>query len=189
MVPSKDKGKSQWQGGRLGLSYRLSRAIHALLVDESVSARWHSRATSAIAAQYAEYGFLRPGADVALVHTDGDEVRWFTFAGGVANTALADALRDRGISNAQSSDYWVKIPRAANFTGILGSLRQMSSEGLSACFIIVDDYLENLKFRDCLPADLAMEILRTRLLSTDDIANTLGRDVIGILDGGETIAP
>jgi ATP-dependent Lhr-like helicase len=180
VVPSKDKGKSQWQGGRLGLSYRLSRAIHALLVDESVSARWSSRAASAIAAQRAEYGFLRPGADVALVHKEGDEVRWFTFAGGVANTALADALRDRGIANAQSSDYWVKIPYAANFTGILAGLRKMSSEEISACFVIVDDYLENLKFRDCLPADLAMEILRTRLLSVDDIGNTLGRDVVEV---------
>ena len=59
-----------------------------------------------------------------------------------------------GISNAQSSDYWIKIPCAANFTAIPGSLRQMSSEEISACVVIADDYLENLKFRDCLPADL-----------------------------------
>ena len=30
----------------------------------------------------------------------------------------------------------------------------MSSEEISACVVIADDYLENLKFRDCLPADL-----------------------------------
>jgi hypothetical protein len=147
-----------------------------LLVDESVSARWSTRATAAIAAQRAEYGFLRPGADVALVRKDGDEVRWFTFAGGI--TALADALHDRGISNAQSGDYWIEIPYATNFTGILGSLLQMSSQSISSCFVIVDDYLENLKFRDCLPADLAMKILRIRLLRVGDIENTLARDVI-----------
>jgi hypothetical protein len=105
----------------------------------------------------------------------------------VANTALADALRDRGISNAQSSDYWVKIPYAANFAGILAGLRQMSSEALVACFVIVGYYLENLKFRDCLPAGLAMEILRTRLLRVGDIESTLARDVIEALDDGESV--
>ena len=88
VVPAESKGKSQWQGGRIGMSWRFARAVHSLLAGKSESDRWTSRTRSALTSLREQYGFLRPEADVAVTDRERDEVRWFTFAGGLVNTAL-----------------------------------------------------------------------------------------------------
>ncbi|MEM6915540.1 MAG: DEAD/DEAH box helicase, partial [Verrucomicrobiota bacterium] len=86
VVPADTKGKSQWQGGRLGMTRRFARAVHSLLTSREESALWTTRANNAFGSLRTQYDFLRGDADVLLSDRQLDEVRWFTFAGGIVNT-------------------------------------------------------------------------------------------------------
>jgi hypothetical protein len=42
-------------------------------------------------------------------------------------------------------------------------------------------YLDNLKFNECLPGDIAQSILRDRLLKEEEIAATTAREVVVVV--------
>ncbi|HEY5768405.1 MAG TPA: hypothetical protein VIS71_01050, partial [Terrimicrobium sp.] len=125
VVPTESKGKSQWQGGRIGMSWRFARAVHSLLASKSESDRWTSRTRSALTSLREQYGFLRPEADVAVTDRERDEVEWFTFAGGLVNTALADAMNARGLVGVSLSDFWIRASGNTDARHIVGTVRSL----------------------------------------------------------------
>jgi ATP-dependent Lhr-like helicase len=177
VVPAADRGKSQWLGGALGLSYRLARAIHGVLTGEVISACWSTRARQAIDSLRAEYAFLHTESDVVLRNRQSDGCLWYTFAGGVMNTALADSFRACGVNEVSSGDFWVKLSDAGDGRDLVGRVRSMSADQVIRSFVVSEEFLENLKFSECLPRPLAEALLRTRMLSVKVIQAVLGRGV------------
>lgn len=177
VVPSETKGKSQWQGGKIGLSWRFARAVHALLTNDTVSSRWTNRACAAMESLRTEYEFLRPDADVAMSDRELNEVRWFTFSGGMINTALADVISDAGFDNVSVTDFWIRANGTTAARRIVEAVQSRQAQEIRDSFKVAEDYLENLKFNECLPGDIAQSILRDRLLKEEEIGATLARDV------------
>jgi ATP-dependent helicase Lhr and Lhr-like helicase len=178
VIPAASRGKSQWQGGRLGMPWRFARAVHSLLTSASESNRWTTRARTALAALRVEYDFLRSGAEVVLADREKGEVRWFTFAGGSVNTALADAMDIGGMKEASITDFGIRVVGLANAERIIEVVSPMNASAIRDAFRVSDDYLEKLKFSECLPADRAREIVRERMLRVEEIDATIGRDVV-----------
>jgi ATP-dependent Lhr-like helicase len=176
-VPADSKGKSQWQGGRMGMSRRFARAVHALLTGKRVSGRWTARARKTIASLRGQYSFLRPDADVALADRERGTVRWFTFAGGIINTALADTIRSAGADGATADDFWVRVAGTTDVRGVIQTIHSRSAGEIRDCFQISEEFLEKLKFNECLPETLAHDLLRQRLLDLDEIEQTTSSDV------------
>lgn len=179
VVPSETKGKSQWQGGRLGMSYRFARAVHALLTSASVSGRWTTRARDTFASLRERYDFLRPDADVVVTDRETNEVRWFTFAGGIINAAFSDLLRDQGFNDVYASDYWVRVTGTTDARRICDTIQTRDAIDIRNCFLIADEFLDNLKFNECLPSELSHEILRERMLRLDEIEEATSKEVVG----------
>lgn len=182
VVPASGRGKSQWLGGGLGMSYRLSRAVHGVLTNPEVSPRWSNRAMQTMESLRAEYAFLHAGQDVVLNNRQNKETRWFTFAGGVINTALADTLRAIGTNGVSSRDFLVKFNDAAEGSGLVDRVRNLTADEIAASFIVSDEFMEKLKFNECLPKLMVRELLRARLLNQEDIQATLGRNVAVVED-------
>ena len=180
VVPVDAKGKSQWQGGRTGMSRRFAQAIHDLLASALESARWTHRAKTAFVGLREEYGFLRPETDVAVTDRDRNEVRWFTFAGRLANVALADALGSKGTVSPSPSDFGIRITGAGEALRAIGMVRSQSGSEIRASFEIAQDYLEKLKFSECLPAEMARQIVRDRLFRLEDIEPVLHAPLIDV---------
>jgi len=181
VVPAESKGKSQWQGGRLGMSRRFARAVHSTLTGEAVSERWSSRATDAMQSLRTQYDFLRPEADVVVTDRELDEVRWFTFAGGVINTAISDVIRAQGFDDVVASDFWIRVAKTSGGRQIVETARSKGAAEIKASFQIADEFLDNLKFNECLPSELAHEILRDRLLSLEEISKTVSMNVVEVI--------
>jgi ATP-dependent Lhr-like helicase len=181
VVPAESKGKSQWQGGRLGMSRRFARAVHSTLTGETVSERWSSRATDAMQSLRTQYDFLRPEADVVVTDRELDEVRWFTFAGGVINTAISDVIRAQGFDDVVASDFWIRVAKTSGGRQIVETARSKGADEIKASFQIADEFLDNLKFNECLPSELAHEILRDRLLSLEEISKTVSMNVVEVI--------
>ena len=186
VVPTPGRGKSQWLGGGMGMSYRLSRAVHGVLNDAKVSPRWSNRARQTMESMRAEYGFLHAGQDVVFHNRQNNETRWFTFAGGVVNTALADAVRACGMNEASSSDFLLKITGAAGARSLVDRVRQKTGDEIVTSFIVSEEFMEKLKFYECLPKTMVQELLRGRMLNHEDIQATLGRRTI-IVEGGNRV--
>jgi ATP-dependent Lhr-like helicase len=180
VVPAESKGKSQWLGGKIGLSWRFARAVHTLLTSTSESVHWTSRARSAFISLREQYGFLRIEADVTVTDRERDEMRWFTFAGGLVNVALADALGARGSATASPSDFYIRSSGAADAQRMIGLVRSQTGSEIRDSFNITNDYLEKLKFSECLPTSVAYDIIRERLFRLDEIESTIQRPVIAI---------
>jgi ATP-dependent Lhr-like helicase len=181
VVPAETKGKSQWQGGKIGMSWRFARAVHALLTNDQVSERWTNRARSTFESLRQQYEILRPDADVASSDRDLNEVRWFTFSGGLINTALADVIAAAGHEDVSVSDFWIRVAGTTDARRMVDAVKSRETEEIRDCFKVSEDYLDNLKFNECLPGDLAQAILRDRLLKGEEIEATTARNVIEVV--------
>ena len=177
VVPASGRGKSQWLGGGMGMSYRFSRAIHSVLTHPQVSPLWSNRSRQTMESLRAEYAFLHAERDVVFSNAQNNECRWFTFAGGVINTALADAVRACGVNEVSSSDFLVKITEATGGHSLVDRIRHKAADEIVASFIVSDEFMEKLKFYECLPKPMVQELLRGRMLNQEDIQATLDRNV------------
>ncbi len=178
VIPAETKGKSQWQGGKIGMSWRFARAVHALLTSDHVSERWSNRARSTFESQRSQHDILQPEADVVLSDRDLNEVRWFTFSGGMINTALADVIGESGIEDVSVSDFWIRAAGTIEARRVIDAVKSQTAEDIIECFKVSEDYLDNLKFNECLPEDIAQAILRARLLREHEIEATTEREVV-----------
>jgi ATP-dependent Lhr-like helicase len=181
VVPAETKGKSQWQGGKIGMSWRFARAVHALLTNHQVSERWTNRARSTFESLRSQYDILRSEADVAVSDRDLNEVRWFTFSGGMINTALADVIISCGFEDVSVSDFWIRATGTTDARRIVEVVKSRDAREIRDCFKVSDDYLDNLKFNECLPGDISQSILRDRLLKGEEIEVTTAREVVGVV--------
>jgi len=181
VVPAETKGKSQWQGGKIGMSWRFARAVHALLTNDRVSERWTNRARSTFESLRSQYDILRPEADVVLSDRDLNEVRWFTFSGGMVNTALADVISGCGFEDVSVSDFWIRAAGTTEARRMIEVVKSREVEDIRECFKVSEDYLDNLKFNECLPGDIAQSILRDRLLKEEEIEATAAREIIVVV--------
>ena len=87
--PSRDGRAPRWSGGPRFLGYELCQAMKRILVEGDRDPSWRQRAWSVIETQRTEHGFLREGR--ALFDAKQD-LEWWTFAGGAANTLLAKLI-------------------------------------------------------------------------------------------------
>lgn len=180
VVPADSRGKSQWQGGRIGMSWRFARAVHGLLTAEEESDHWTHRAKTQFASLRSQYAFLRPEADVVLTDREKGEFRWLNFAGAWLNTALADAIGANSVADVSLGDFWIRAPGPENARRMVEIIGSLEAAEIRNNFKIADEYLDNLKFNECLPADLAHEILRERMIRIEELKATLGRDVVAV---------
>ena len=150
VVPADEKGKSQWLGTQVGLSFKLCRGIHDLLTEDTVSGLWSSRAKERIFSLRNEFGFLDRTADAVLVAPGMNEIRWFTFAGNILNLAIADAIRQHSYDDVRVSDYWICVRETTNHASLFEKIDGFNVEAVRAGFRVPEEYLKQLKFSECL---------------------------------------
>jgi hypothetical protein len=102
----------------------------------------------------------------------------------VINTALADAVRACGVNEVSSSDYVVKITEATGVRSLVDRIRQKTVDEIVSSFIVSDEFMEKLKFSECLPKRMVQELLRGRMLHQKDIQETLGRHIVVVEEDG-----
>jgi len=102
-----------------------------------------------------------------LVAPRQNEIRWFTFAGNIVNLAAADSIRQRGYDDVRTSDFWIRINGTSDHEVLFNEISRFDFESVRLAFRIPEEYLEQLKFSECLPQHYAEEILKDRLLQRD----------------------
>ena len=92
-----------------------------------------------------------------------------------------------GLGGASVSDFWIRASGTTDARHMVGTVRSLQLGEIHNSFKIVKDYLDNLKFSESIPSEIAHEIVRDRMFHNEEIKATIGREVVEVFtDGGQT---
>lgn len=158
-------GRSRWLGSGPALGRELTGAMRRVLLGADPPVRLSKRATAALSELRDQFSWLPPDG-LALVQEQSDRLRWWTFAGLLANTALAQVLAGP------------TSPRPDNLSLVLPASSREALEALRSAPapiepVVTEDAVKGLRFSDCLPADLATRTLAARARDDEAVLGAL----------------
>jgi ATP-dependent Lhr-like helicase len=106
-----------------------------------------------------------------LVQRPNGEIQWWTFAGGIANTLLADTLKSH--CDVTSDNLSLSFPTASSLDVVAALIDGLQPTTVRA--IPNREAMENLKFSECLSPDIAAEVFTARFDDPDGVAETLSQ--------------
>jgi ATP-dependent Lhr-like helicase len=109
------------------------------------------------------------GASVPVVSDGKGTVRVWTFAGGVANAALSEAISG---TVGRADDFCITM-RPAESARVADTLA-----GLDAAVVnptVSERLSQELKFNECLPSELAADVVKPRLSDAQAVCDTIKR--------------
>jgi ATP-dependent Lhr-like helicase len=170
VTPSTAKGRARWHGQGQGLSFEMARGVREVLLSNQGSPRWSNRCKTQMSILRDEYranGVESPGcvSDQAESH-----VVWWNFAGRFLNEALASVLESSAGIDARFDDFSLRVPYETDVAEIKGTIRRMFAKPDALQQLpISKQWLDGLKFSDCLPERFATRAARGRIRLTDDM--------------------
>ncbi|CAB4736226.1 unannotated protein [freshwater metagenome] len=171
LSPSGGSGASKWMGDGVPLSGELCRSMREVLAGaEPDGVALSKRATAALAGLRAEAPWATADG-TALVRADG-KVWWWTFAGLRANASLHGALGDLRASSTGFDNLRMEVEYGASIEQLNQRLGEVEVDHLPASPLAAKG-AEQLKFADCLPADLAFAIADARFGDSESLRTCL----------------
>ncbi|MGM0485455.1 MAG: DEAD/DEAH box helicase [Planctomycetota bacterium] len=166
--PTDEKGRSRWLGEGQMLSHAVCQSIRRLVASDADDPAWSQRA----AREFAELRDEHPWASfesTSLVQHPNKELRWWTFAGGMANTLLADTLKPH--CDVKSENLSLSFPAGPSVETVSELINGLTLDAVRP--IVNIDAMETLKFSECLPSDLAADVFRSRFDDRHAVQKTL----------------
>jgi ATP-dependent Lhr-like helicase len=179
--PAEQHGRSRWSGSGRPLSSELCDAIRTVACGTNPpGVKLTQRAEAAMADIRSEFAFARPGLTSVVIEST--RARWWTWAGQRANASLGDALG--GLASSRGDDLSIGVdPDQATVTEVRRRLAELDPASLPAPAVAVD-FAEHMKFSDCLPAELALEVARQRLIDPVGVRRVLAELQAGVPEAG-----
>jgi ATP-dependent Lhr-like helicase len=163
---SEARGRTRWQGEGRGLGFRLARAIRRVLTGKRSDPCWSRRAASRMTEIRHEYAWLDAESTVLL--QSGGELEWWTFGGSRANATLARQLAVETEAAVRHDCFELTFQPPAKLLDIEQAIASLRSQDVTSMYPAVDELaIDGLKFSECLPTDLATEMLERRLQDPD----------------------
>jgi ATP-dependent Lhr-like helicase len=173
--PAEDERRSRWRGRGQFLGYELWRAIRRLVAAKAASLAWSRRAVAQIEAIRSDFAWLA-GDESNVLCAAGDEVGWWTFAGGRANAALAAELGRRLDMRVTSDNFVIRLPPGKPLDLIEQEIRHLAAVDPGPLRAQVSESArEGVKFAECLPVEVADRVVEERLGDQGAVAVTLVR--------------
>jgi ATP-dependent Lhr-like helicase len=159
-----ERGRSHWKGEGRGLSFRLCQAIKAVLTSSDVRPCWSLRAQKQFAEIRADFDWLLSEATTTVLVNANGESTWWTFAGIGANASLAAALSEATQCRVSHESFSLTFEQHLRTSEIEQAIKRLQQRNVDDLMPSVDERaLQSLKFSDCLPTELALQILQKRL--------------------------
>lgn len=175
--PTEAKGRTRWKGEGQGLGFRLSQAIKRILQTEVNADCWSRRATERIAEIRYEYPWLQPGSSVAVQSGNGG-IEWWTFGGNRANATLVRELARETRNKVSHDSFTLTFDPSLKLQDVEEAVKTIRLLEVAAMYPTVDEAaIDGLKFSECLPNELAIEMLERRLQDTEATRHLLHENV------------
>ena len=164
--PTEAKGRTRWSGAGQGVGFALSQAIKRLLASDTTQASWSRRASEYIIEIRHEYPWLRADSTVAIQSGDG-AVQWWTFGGNHANATLANELTRICGRKVSHDSFVLEFASDHKMQDVENAINELRERVPAEMLPDVDEAaIDGLKFSECLPLELALEMLSRRLQDT-----------------------
>ena len=126
--PSEERGRSRWLGEGQMLSHKVCQSIRHILSRDDDDPCWSERAKHQFAALRQEFPWISADTTTLLRQENGN-IQWWTFAGGVANTLLADSLKV--VCSASGDNFCVRFPSPASVDAVSEALDRLSADAIT----------------------------------------------------------
>jgi ATP-dependent Lhr-like helicase len=178
--PTEVEGKSRWLGAGQPLRYALCLAMRRVLAGEEPGAELSTRAAEQLRRVRADFAWLTADSTHLVRHGDGKLV-WWTFAGLLANSAIADGLRACRVGVVKADNVMIALDPGCPSERLDSALRDLAEDGGNSLSTPVSDKaIQELKFSECLPPELARRVLSLRMTDRAAITATLAKPLTRI---------
>ena len=175
--PTEAKGRTRWNGQGQGLGFHLSQAIKRILATDAADNCWSRRAIERITEIRHEYAWLDTDSTVA-VQSGAGETEWWTFGGIRANAAIAQQLSQTAHCRVDHDSFPLSFEPSAKLQDVEDAIRLVAKQDVDCMYPEIDDSaIDGLKFSECLPNDLAVEMLEGRLQDSGAVRHVLSKEV------------
>ncbi len=175
--PVQDKGIAQWPGNARPMSARLARMLRTILCGSSRSACWSQRATERIFRLREQYPWLVENTTTILKDNAGGVV-WYTFAGTLANMALASSLQELTHSPVKQDAISITIDGVSTVENLINAIEQLRATPPECIKPKIDQRaIRGLKFSECLDPKIAEDVLTARYADRMAIQTCLHEEV------------
>jgi ATP-dependent Lhr-like helicase len=168
VVASQGDGRARWLGGGRPASFAVCRAAESVVAGAEPGCSISRRATTKLEQVQERLPFV-DGAQIPIVHDEHNNFRVWTFAGGLANAALAQAI---SAATPRSDDFCITIS-AGTDSATLDAFSRLDAVSVRPSFSA--ELIRDLKFTTCLSEKIAASTIEARLLDRDGIQATLAR--------------
>ena len=155
--PTDEKGRSRWLGEGQMLSHAVCQSIRRILASDEDDPTWSRRAVQQFQEIRDEHPWVSAEA-TSLVQQSNGQVRWWTFAGGIANALLADALKSH--CDVKGDNLCLSFPTASSLETVSEYINGIQPDDVRPIPNAVA--MENLKFSECLSPEIAAEVFTSR---------------------------
>ena len=182
--PTDRQGRSRWSGTGRALGNELCRAMRDVAAGTNpAGVTLTQRAETGLAEMRGEFTSARPGVTAVVIEPT--RARWWTWAGQRANASLSDALG--ALATSRGDDLSIGLdPVLASGDEVRDRLCTLRPDALPTVGIAAA-YAEHMKFSDCLPLALALEVAQQRLVDPAGVRVAL--EELGIEHAGDELQP
>ena len=154
-------GRSKWMGDGQPLSAPVCDAIRNVLAGEDpAGVVLTARASERLDRLRASFRWVQPGKTAVTLGESG--MRWWTFAGLHANASIMAGMGDL-LGGTRPDNLFIKLADdIATVDSIRAHCDALDPESLPVSWIATD-LAANLKFTDCLPEDVALDVAAARV--------------------------
>lgn len=171
-----EKGRSRWLGEGQLLSHAVCQGIRRILALDDDDQGWSQRGVQKLYELRDKHPWIS-AEHTCIVQQSNGELRWWTFAGGIGNALLADALKPH--CDVKSDNLCLSFPTTTleDASGLIGAL---DANQISPIPNI--DAINNLKFSECLSPQTAAELFVSRFNDRDAVAQALNEPRRGVVE-------
>jgi len=160
---TEETGRSRWRGTGPTLSFQLCQAMRLLLAGEESSPRWSRRAQDRLAELRMEHSWVHAEGPSLLCQPP-SAAEWWTFAGTRANATLAGELFRLCGGRVDHDALAITVEGLEGIPTMERAVRELTLRDPSLMAPRIEEgALQGLKFSECLPQDLGLATLASRM--------------------------
>jgi ATP-dependent Lhr-like helicase len=177
--PTDAPGVARWSGSGQPLGAVIARGVREVLLgSDPPGVVLSQRAGERLAELRTEHPWVRANS-MSLVVDERGRVRWWTFAGWRSNLWLARVAADLRRHVAAIDDLTIAIDPAITTKELRAAIARGDQEGIDLAPWVTSEAVDGLKFSECFPRRLALEVVTRRLADATSTAQALGEPVVG----------
>ncbi|MDA0169815.1 DEAD/DEAH box helicase [Solirubrobacter taibaiensis] len=175
--PVDEPGRSRWAGSGAALSIEVCHAIRSVLWgDERLAAHLTRRAATRIDEIRGEYEWVQEGRTTLVRDHVRDRSRWWTFAGGRANRAVAAQLDAAGMATTSVDDLGIGLRSRGSYDSLKRVVGGIDAPNATAP--VDTRRIDTTKFGSCVPDQLLEQMLEQRETDSDGVARLIGEPLL-----------